>query len=225
MATAPRLASDHVSYDDTLVIYIVALLIFGWTSAALGQSGGCTPTPGLAERTALRACEVLRRSDLGGGLGWEVQSRTYQAPRAGSGDLTLRMSVVTQRGEAVAWTEPGYGQPTRPERLNSPRGLLLRLPVSPARGGSATQDEIWLRREPLRQWVHLDARLWRAEAEARLSPGETLSPGYTLEIRPLRASGGILRPGDAPENPSGGSYTAWLDLGEDRLVLIGFSRR
>lgn len=207
------------------MIYALALFIFGWTSAALGQGGGCTPTPGLEDRTALRACEVLRRSDLGGGLAWEVQGRIYQAPRAGSGNASLRMSVVTQRGEAVAWSEPGYGRPTRPERLNSPRGLLLRLPVSPVIGGSITRDEVWLRREPPRHWVHLDARLWRAEAEARLGPGETLSPGYKLEIRPLRASGDILRPGDEPENASGGGYTAWLDLGEDRLVLIGFSRR
>lgn len=201
------------------------LLIFGWTSAALGQGSGCTRTPGLQERTPLRSCEVVRRSDLGGGLAWEVQSRVYHAPRAGSGDLSLLVSVVTQRGEAVAWSEPGYGQPTRPERLNSPRGLLLRLPIAPARGGSTTGDEIWLRREPLRNWVHLDARHWRTEAEARLSAGETLSPGYSLEIRPLRASGDIRRPGDPAENPSGGTYTAWLDLGEDRLVLIGFSRR
>ncbi|MBX9748690.1 MAG: hypothetical protein K5Q68_03655 [Roseococcus sp.] len=207
------------------MIYIAALLIFGWTATALAQPGGCTPTPGLEERTALRACEVTRRGDLGGGLAWEVQNRTYNAPRAGSGDLSLHMSVVTQRGEAVAWSEPGYGQPTRPERLNTSRGLLLRLPIAPSRGGATTRDEVWLRREPLRNWVHLDARLWRAEAEARLSPGETLSPGYTLEIRPLRASGDILRAGDTAERPSGGSYTAWLDLGEDRLVLLGFSRR
>ena len=221
MAASFRLAPGHVSVDDTQVIYAVALLFFGWTGAALGQGGGCTPTPGLEVPAPLRGCEVVRRSDIGGGLRWELQARTYQAPRAGSGDLRLRMSVVTQRGEAVAWTEPGYGEPGRPERLNAPRGLLLRLPVT---GGLGTRDEVWLRREPLRQWVHLDAQLWRAEAEARLSPGETLGPGHRLEIRPLRATGGVLRPGDALENPSGGSYTAWLDLGEDRLVLIGFSR-
>ena len=205
--------------------YLAILIIFGWASIALGQAAGCTPTPRLAERAPPRGCEVLRRSDLRGGLGWEVQGRIYPAPRPGSGHLSLRLSVVTQRGEAVAWTEPGYGQPGRPERLNTPRGLLLRLPVAPAPGASVTRDEVWLRREPLQDWVRLDVQQWRREAEARLGPGEQLSPGITLDIRPLRATGQILRPGDAADQPSGGGYTAWLDLGEDRLVLIGFSRR
>ncbi|MEI6159796.1 MAG: hypothetical protein WCP77_08185 [Roseococcus sp.] len=194
------------------------------TASALAQPGGCTPTPAAEDRTPLRACEVLRRGDLGSGLSWETQLRIYQAPRAGSGDMTLRMMVVKQRGEAVAWTEPSYGRPTRPERLPSPRGLLLRLPVAAGDGSETPLDEVWLRREPLGDWVHLDARLWRAEAEARLSPGEALSPGFSLEIRPLRATGRIRRPGDAAGRASGGAYTAWLDLGEDRLLLIGFSR-
>lgn len=207
------------------MIILIAYLIFGLSTAALAQSDGCTPTPGAGGSTPLRACEVLRRGDLGGGLAWEIQSRTYQAPRPGSGDLTLRMMVVKQRGEAVAWTEPSYGQPQRPERLASPRGLLLHLPVTAVIGNETPLDEVWLRREPLGNWVHLDARLWHAEAEARLGPGEALSPAYRLQIRPLRATGQVKRPGDAPGRASGGSYTAWLDLGEDRLLLIGFSRR
>ena len=219
------LASRTVSDNDTQVFYLAALLIFGWTASALGQTGGCTPTPGLEARTPLRACEVTRRSDLGGGLSWELQSRVYQAPRAGSGDMTLRLSVVTQRGEAMAWSEPSYGRPARPERLNTPRGLLLRLPVAASTGGGASRDEVWLRREPLGDWVHLDARLWRAEAQARLGVGEALSPEARLEIRPLRATGSIIRPGDAEGQASGGAYTAWLDLGEEQLRLIGFSRR
>lgn len=205
---------------------MVAWLIFSWIPPALAQTGGCTPTPRLEERTALRSCEVQRQSDLGGGLTWELQRRVYQAPRPGSGALTLRLSVVTtQRGEAMAWSEPGFGRPTRPERLNTPRGVLLRLPVSASSGGGASRDEIWLRREPLGDWVHLDARLWRAEAEARLGPGEALSPEVGLEIRPLRATGRIIRPGDADGQASGGTYTAWLDLGEEQLRLIGFARR
>jgi hypothetical protein len=219
------LASRTVSDNDTLVFYLAAWLIFGWTAPALGQTGGCTPTPALQEATALLACEVARRGDLGGGLTWELQSRVYQAPRAGSGNMTLRLSVVTQREEAVAWSEPSYGRPTRPERLNTSRGLLLRLPVAASTGGGASRDEVWLRREPLGDWVHLDARHWRAEAEARLSPGEALSPEARLEIRPLRATGRITRPGDVNGQASGGAYTAWLDLGEDQLLLVGFSRR
>jgi hypothetical protein len=219
------LASDTVSDDDTLVLYLITILIFGWMAPALALAGGCTPTPGLEEHAPLLRCEVARRNDLGGGLSWELQSRSYQAPRAGSGDMTLRLSVVTQRGEAVAWSEPGYGRPTRPERLNTPRGLLLRLPVAPGAGGGPSRDEVWLRREPLGDWVHLDARLWRAVGEARLSPGEALSPETRLEIRPLRATGRITRPGDPNGRASGGAYTAWLDLGDEQLVLIGFSRR
>ena len=202
--------------------YLVLTLIFGFS--AIAQAADCTPTPALRDATRLLGCEVLRRGELSGGMAWESQRRIYQAPRAGAGDMTLRMMVVKQRGEVVAWTEPGYGEPQRPEQLSSPRGMLLRLPVSPIPGTEAPLDEIWLRREPMGYWVNLNARLWRHEAEARLGAGETLAPGYNLEIRPLRATGRIGRPGDTPGRPSGGSYTAWLDLGEDRLVLIGFSR-
>ncbi|UPY38102.1 hypothetical protein [Sediminicoccus sp. KRV36] len=207
------------------MLYLAAWLIFGWTASALGQSGGCTPTPGLEMRVTLLGCEVLRRGDLGGGLAWEVQQRSYDPPRAGSGPTSLRVMVVRQGGAAVAWTEPSFGHPARPERLVTPRGTLLRLPVRPATGSETSLDEVWLRREPLGDWVHLDARLWRDEAALRLAPGETLSPASRLEIRPLRATGQVARPGDRAGQPSGGAYTAWLDLGEDRLLLIGFSRR
>ncbi|WP_431302870.1 hypothetical protein [Sediminicoccus sp. BL-A-41-H5] len=169
----------------------------------------------------MRSCAVLRRGDMPDGLSWEIQGRVYYAPRAGSGDMHFRMMVVKQRGEVVAWTEPGYGEPQRPEQMPTPRGLLIRLPVAPVTGSVTPLDEVWLRREPLRNWVHLDARAWRAEAQARLAPGEALSPTYQLEIRPLRATGVVTR---GPGQTSVGSYTAWLDLGEDRLVLIGFSR-
>lgn len=219
------LAPESVSADDTSVIYLASLIIFLWSSLALRQAPDCTPTPGLAEQRAPRGCELLGRGRLRDGLGWELQGRAYLAPRAGSRPLNLRLSVITQHGKAVAWTEPGYGQPGRPERLNTPRGLLLHLPVAPAPGATVTRDEVWLRREPLQDWVRLDVQQWRREAEARLGPGEQLSPGIALEIRPLRATSQILRPGDAADQPSGGGYTAWLDLGEDRLVLIGFSRR
>lgn len=172
----------------------------------------------------MRSCTVLRRGDMPNGLSWEIQGRVYFAPRAGSGDMNFRMMVVKHRGEVVAWTEPGYGEPQRPEQLPTPRGLLLRLPVAPVPGSMTPLDEVWLRREPLRNWVHLDARAWRAEVQARLAPGEALAPTYQLEIRPLRATGRIGREGDRPGEASSGGYTAWLDLGEDRLVLIGFSR-
>ncbi|MBS7791729.1 hypothetical protein KTR66_17140 [Roseococcus sp. SDR] len=172
----------------------------------------------------MRSCTVLRRGDMPNSLSWELQGRVYQAPRAGSGDMSFRMMVVKQRGEVVAWTEPGYGEPQRPEQLPTPRGLLLRLPVAPVTGSVTPLDEVWLRREPLRNWVHLDARIWRGEAQARLGPDEALAPTYQLEIRPLRATGSVTRTGDRPGQASGGTYTAWLDLGEDRLVLIGFSR-
>lgn len=208
------------------MVYRVACIIFALTSPALAQRDNCIPTPGASDTTALRACEVLRRGDLGSGLSWEVQRRIYQAPRAGSGDMTLRMMVVRHGSEAVAWTEPSFGNPQRPESMATPRGLLLRLPVQPNREGGRPLDEVWLRREPLGGWVRLDARLWRAEAEARLSPGEALAPAFRLEIRPLRATGTIISPAqNAPGRADRGAYTAWLDIGEDRLLLIGFSRR
>lgn len=169
----------------------------------------------------MRDCAVLRRGEMSNGLSWELQARTYFAPRAGSGDMNFRMMVVKQHGEAVAWTEPGYGEPQRPEQLPTPRGLLLRLPVAPVAGSVTPLDEVWLRREPLRSWVHLDARTWRAEAQARLGPDEALAPTYQLNIRPLRATGQVIGAGD---RRNAGSYTAWLDLGEDRLVLIGLTR-
>lgn len=206
------------------MIYLATILILTLAPQALAQGGGCTPTPGVQDTTPMRSCMVLRRGDMSNGLNWEVQARIYQAPRAGSGDLNFRMMVVRQRGEVVAWTEPGYGEPQRPEQLPTPRGLLLRLPVVPGPGSVTTLDEVWLRREPLHNWVHLDARSWRIEAQARLAPGEALAPTYQLEIRPLRATGGVTRAGDQPGQASAGGYTAWLDLGEDRLVLVGFSR-
>jgi hypothetical protein len=210
------------------VIYLVVSLIFMSVPVALGpalaQSGGCTLTPGVRDATPMRSCTVLRRGDMANGLSWEMQARVYLAPRAGSGDMNFRMMVVKQRGEVVAWTEPGYGEPQRPEQLPTPRGLLLRLPVAPVTGSTTPLDEVWLRREPLRNWVHLDARTWRSEAQARLGPDEALAPTYQLEIRPLRATGSVTRAGDGPGQASGGSYTAWLDLGEERLVLIGFTR-
>jgi hypothetical protein len=206
------------------VHYLAAILFFALTGPVLAQAEGCIPTPGAPDATAMRSCTVLRRGDLGQGITWETQARIYQAPRPGSGDMTLRMMVVKERGAVVAWTEPGYGDPQRPERLPTPRGLLLRLPVTPVAGGAVPLDEVWLRQEPLHNWVHLDARAWRTEAEARLAPGEALAPAYQLQIRPLRATGAVSRRGDAPGQASGGAYTAWLDLGEDRLVLVGFSR-
>lgn len=206
------------------MIYLVASLIFAFLLPAQAQPGGCTPTPGVHDATPMRGCVVLRRGEMANGLSWESQARVYFAPRAGSGDMNFRMMVVKQRGEVVAWTQPGYGEPQRPEQLPTPRGLLLRLPVAPVPGSVTPLDEVWLRREPLRNWVHLDARTWRGEAQARLAPGEALTPTYQLEIRPLRATGGVTRAGDGPGRASGGSYTAWLDLGEDRLVLIGFTR-
>ena len=219
-----RLAWRLFSDDDQLVIYRVAFLLFGLTTGALAQSRECTPTPALETGLAIRSCDVLRRADLGAGLSWEVQERRYAPPRAGSGDAVLRLTVVLQRGEAVAWTEPGYGSLSRPERFVSPRGTLLRLPVS-AGPTERTLDEVWLRREPLGAWSRLGAQSWREEAQRRLRPGETLDAFHRLELRPLRATGRVNRASDAPCCPGGGHYTAWLDLGEDKLVLVGFSRR
>jgi hypothetical protein len=207
------------------VAYRIVFFIFMLMAPALAQPGRCISTPGADGPDPLLGCEVQRRGSLGGGLAWEVQRRLYQPPRPGSGDMTLRMMVVHQGGAAVAWTEPSYGNPQYPEQLATSRGLLLRLPVTAVHGSGTPLDEVWLRRDPLGDWVHLDARGWRSEAEARLSPGEGLTPVHRLELRPVRATGRITRPGDPPGRASGGSYTAWLDLGEDRLVLTGFSRR
>lgn len=206
------------------MLYLAVILFFALTAPLLAQAEVCVPTPAAPDATAMRSCAVERRGDLGQGISWELQSRIYRAPRPGSGDMTLRMMVVRERGAVVAWTEPSYGEPQRPERLATPRGLLLRLPVTPVSGGTTPLDEVWMRQEPLHNWVHLDARAWRTEAEARLAPGEALAPAWQLQISPLRATGGVTREGDPPGQASRGSYTAWLDLGEDRLVLVGFSR-
>ncbi len=180
------------------------IVFFAFATPALAQSGDCLAKPGIPNATPMRGCTVLRRGDLGPGMTWETQLRIYHAPRAGSGDLSLRMMVVIDRGAVVAWTEPSYGDPQRPERLPTPRGLLLRLPVTPVPGSATPLDKVWLRQEPLRNRVHLDARGWRAEAEARLAPGEALAPACRLQIRPLRATGSVARPGDAPGWASGG---------------------
>lgn len=158
------------------------------------------------------------------GLAWEIQKVVVEPPRQGAGNLTLRLAVITENGAAVAWTQPDIGIPSAPQQLATPRGTLIRFPVA-IRSSGRTLDEIWLRRSGLGSWVHLDAQSWRTEAEQRLRTGETLAISFDLDLRPLRAQGRITRPGDQPCCPSGGRYTAWLELGEDRLIVVGFSRR
>lgn len=219
------LVRRSVSVNDPVVIHLAALIFFGLTSVALAQSGACALPPVTETGTPLKTCQVLRRGEVTGGLRWEMQERVYRPVREGSGDLVLRAMVVTERGEPVAWTEPGDGLPERPERLAARGGILLRLPVSNPGPMTQTRDEIWLRRITGGNWTRLDAQSWREEAERRLRPGETLAPTHRLDLRPLRAVGRIARAEDAPCCPRGGGYTAWLELGEDRLLLTGFSRR
>ena len=157
------------------------------------------------------------------GLAWETQEIVVEPPRQGSGNLTLRLAVITENGEAVAWTQPDIGTPSAPQQLATPRGTLIRFPVT-SRSSGRTLDEIWLQRAGLRSWLHLDAQSWRSEAEHRLRTGETLAISFDLDLRPLRARGLIATPGDQPCCARGGAYTAWLELGEDRLILTGFSR-
>jgi len=106
-----------------------------------------------------------------------------EPPRQGSGNLTLRLAVITENGEAVAWTLPDIGTPSAPEQLAAPRGTLIRFPVS-SRSSGRTLDEIWHRRAGSRSWVHLDPQSWRSEAEQRLRTGETLAISFDLDLRP-----------------------------------------
>lgn len=195
----------------------------GLTIPAIAQTSACTRIPPIEMGFTLKQCDVQRRGQLMAGLAWEIQEVVVEPPRQGSGDLTLRLAVITDLGEAVAWTQPDIGTPSAPERLATPRGMLIRFPVTNLSSGT-TLDEIWLRRAGLGSWVHLEAQSWRSEAEQRLRRGERVAPTFDLELRPLRARGRIARPGDQPCCPSGGRYTAWLELGDDRLVVIGFSR-
>ena len=210
-----------VSRHDTPVKSLLALLLIGLTIPA--QASACTPVPAVDVSFTLKHCEVLRRGQVMAGLAWEIQQVVVEPPRQGSGNLTLRLAVIMENGEAVAWTQPDIGTPSAPEQLATPRGTLIRFPVS-SRTSGRTLDEIWLRRAGLESWVHLDAQSWRSEAEQRLRIGETVATSFNITLRPLRARGRIARAGDQPCCPGGGTYTAWLELGEDRLILIGFSR-
>jgi len=205
------------------VHHLLALLLIGLTIPGLAQASACTRIPSVETSVTVKHCEVLRRGQVIAGLQWEIQQMVVQPPRQGSGDLTLSLAMITEQGEAVAWTQPDIGTPSAPERLATPRGLLIRFPVA-SRSSGRTLDQIWLRRAGLGSWLPMDTQSWRGEAEQRLRIGESLTLSFDLELRPLRARGRIARAGDQPCCPGGGSYIAWLELGEDRLVLIGFSQ-